>query len=87
MNPAALSPVSDQACIFQQLQVVGEPGLRRIQQILKVAHALFTTSETLDDRETGLVGQRVEESDEVLVSGFSRGHIGTYQLFLMGQEP
>ena len=75
MNPASVLSIADDAGILENAQMEREPRLRGVEGIGELADAPFPAAEKLDDLESGLVGEGVEELDRTLGAGSSRyGH-------------
>ena len=66
MNPPAILPVADDSRVLENAKMEGQAGLRRIERVGQLAHAPLSFAEQLDDLESGLVGERVEELDRAL---------------------
>ncbi len=61
VRPATVLPIGDESRLFQNSQMKREPGLRRIEAILQVAHTLLAVPQLLEDAESSFVGQRMKE--------------------------
>src|SRR5690606_16774459 len=60
--PAPLLPVVHQSRLPQDLQVEGQSRLRRAERVLQLAHALLAAREQVDDPESCLIREGVEEA-------------------------
>src|SRR5690349_20914315 len=61
IGPSSLAQVGDETGLLQHAQVKRQSGLRCLQLILEVTDAPLATAEHLENPETRLVGERVEE--------------------------
>ena len=55
-------PVGDESGVLQHLEVERQPRLRRADRVLQVADTPLAPAQHLEHRETGLVGERVEQA-------------------------
>jgi len=49
MNPAALRPIRDQTCIFEHLQMKGQPRLPGLEGLGEITDTLLTIFQALHD--------------------------------------
>src|SRR6266566_2677807 len=83
IHPASLAPVGHQLGVLQRLQVKREPGLRRVEHGLQLAHAAFSVGEQAHDFEARLIGKRVEPAGGAVDVGKGRrGHGGNISTYL-----
>src|SRR6185295_1958542 len=61
IGPPALAPIGDQSGVLQRLEMEAEPRLRGVEQVLEIADALLPSLQPVDDRETRLIGEGVED--------------------------
>jgi hypothetical protein len=79
VDPSAIAPIRHDARFLQLPEVERQPGLRRVQVALKLAHAALAVREELDDAQPGLFGHDQKSRQQRGIRKRPVAHVRIYQ--------
>ena len=66
VDPATLAAIGEQPHILERLEVKGKSGLAGLKHARKIADALLTVGQLIQDPKTRLIGKSMEEAGRTL---------------------